>query len=433
MDVTIDLGQTIHALSDVLDFAGVDRGFHGKRVAIMAWHCGRVLGLNEAETEDLYYAALLHDCGMSSPNVDGRLRHPLGWEHDEGHCLKGEALLGQFAPLAHLAPIVRHHHGRWDALRTMDIPEPIGRSANLIYLVDRVDVLTSAHQERDPLLARHAVRDAIWQLSRSFFSQELVTPFLDISDNEAFWLSLEERHLNRFLFERNQKPWVKPIRFAELRQLALIFVRIVDAKSPLTMQHSLGTARLARFLAYKAGLSKEVQDKMEVAGLLHDLGKLRVPNEILEKPGKLNREERSLIERHSFETYKILSGIKGLEDITLWAACHHETPDGQGYPFRLAGEDLTLEMRIIAVSDVFQALAQRRPYRPSLSAAEVLEMLRGFVGQRRLDGAVVEMIGHDLEQTWALATGSNLKAEFAGGDGSNPVETPDGPALPVDR
>ena len=209
--------------------------------------------------------------------------------------------------------------------------------------------------------------------------------------------------------------------------MALIFVRIVDAKSPLTMQHSLGTARLARFLAYKAGLSKEVQDKMEVAGLLHDLGKLRVPNEILEKPGKLNREERSLIERHSFETYKILSGIKGLEDITLWAACHHETPDGQGYPFRLAGEDLTLEMRIIAVSDVFQALAQRRPYRPSLSAAEVLEMLRGFVGQRRLDGAVVEMIGHDLEQTWALATGSNLKAEFAGGDGSNPVETPDGP------
>ena len=180
------------------------------------------------------------------------------------------------------------------------------------------------------MLARHAVRDAIWQLSRSFFSQELVTPFLDISDNEAFWLSLEERHLNRFLFERNQKPWVKPIRFAELRQLALIFVRIVDAKSPLTMQHSLGTARLARFLAYKAGLSKEVQDKMEVAGLLHDLGKLRVPNEILEKPGKLNREERSLIERHSFETYKILSGIKGLEDITLWAACHHETPDGQG-------------------------------------------------------------------------------------------------------
>ena len=94
---------------------------------------------------------------------------------------------------------------------------------------------------------------------------------MDISDNEAFWLSLEERHLNRFLFERNQKPWVKPIRFAELRQLALIFVRIVDAKSPLTMQHSLGTARLARFLAYKAGLSKEVQDKMEVAGLLLSL------------------------------------------------------------------------------------------------------------------------------------------------------------------
>jgi len=141
-----------------------------------------------------------------------------------------------------------------------------------------------------------------------------------------------------------------------------------------------------------------------VAGLLHDLGKLQVPDEILEKPGPLSREERSLIERHSFETYQILRGIAGLEDIALWAAYHHERPDGGGYPFRCSGTELTLEMRIIAVSDVFQALAQRRPYRRSLPPAQILEMLRAFVAQNRLDEEIVELIGQNLDTSWRLAT-----------------------------
>ena len=114
-----------------------------------------------------------------------------------------------------------------------------------------------------------------------------------------------------------------------------------------------------------------------------------MPDEILEKPGALTCEERSLIEHHSFETYQILRGIVGLEDIALWAAYHHEKPNGRGYPFHCGGTELTLEMRIIAVSDVFQALAQHRPYRQPLSPAQVLEMLRAFVNRNQLDRGVV--------------------------------------------
>lgn len=112
-----------------------------------------------------------------------------------------------------------------------------------------------------------------------------------------------------------------------------------------------------------------------------------------------------MIQRHSFETYQILHGITGLEDITLWAAFHHETLDGRGYPFHRRGAELTIEMRIIAVADVFQALAQRRPYREPTSPAQILEALRAFARDNRLDGAVVELVGQHLPESWRIATG----------------------------
>ncbi len=405
MGITIDLGHAIHALSDALDLVGVDEVCHGKRVAFMALQCGRTLGFNEPELENLFHAGLLHDCGVSSTHMHRELVNELDWEGSDFHCITGSELLSGFPPLAHLAPIVRYHHTHWDALGAAKLPEKTAQLANLIYLVDRVDALTSPHYEHDLLLARHTVCDTVWRLSGSFFAPELVTRFLDLSGNEAFWLSLETRHLVRFMYERERQSRLAPVSFTELRQLALMFARIVDAKSPFTMEHSLGTARLARFLAVQSGLPTETCEKIEVAALLHDLGKLQVPDEVLEKPGALTREERAIIQRHSFETYQILRGIVGLEDITLWAASHHETPDGQGYPFHWRGAELTPEIRIIAVSDVFQALAQRRPYRKPLEPVEILKMLRTFVQQNHLDSDVVGLVGQHLRVCWEAATG----------------------------
>ena len=271
MTMAIDLGQAIHALSDALDLVGVDELFHGKRVAAMAWQCGQSLGLSEPAMEDLFHAGLLHDCGVSSTYVHRCLVNELDWEGSEFHCVKGASLLDQVLPLAHLAPIVRYHHTHWDALQARAVPEPIARPANLIYLGDRVDALMNPHYQQYPLLARHAIRDRIRSLGGSFFAPELVAVFLDLSDSEAFWLSLENRHLIRFIHERERKNRLTPIGFSELRQLALMFAQIVDAKSSYTMEHSLGTAQLARFLAERAELPVETCAKVEVAGLLHDL------------------------------------------------------------------------------------------------------------------------------------------------------------------
>lgn len=409
MTVGIDLGQAIHALSDALDLVGVDQVLHGKRVGFMALLCGEALGLDPRQRDDLFHAGLLHDCGVSSTQTHRLLIQELDWKGVEFHCVKGSELLGRFAPLAHLAPIVRYHHTHWDVLNALNIPQPIARWANLIYLVDRVDALATSDGSRDILLIRHDIRDTVQRLRGSYFAPDLVALFLDLSDNEAFWLRLEARPLIRFIYERERETGVVPISFIELKQLALIFACVVDAKSPYTLEHSLGTARVGPFLAEQMGLSPETRDKIEVAALLHDLGKLRVPDEVLEKPGPLTQTEQAAIQRHSFETYQILRGITGLEDITLWAAYHHERPNGRGYPFHRRGAELTIEARIIAVSDVFQALAQRRPYRQPLPPMQILETLRVFARDNHLDGTVVEWIGRYLEECWRLATSGDME------------------------
>ena len=403
MTVSIDLGQAVHALSDALDLVGVNNVLHGKRVGFMALCCGEALGLDRRQLDDVFHAGLVHDCGVSSTQTHRFLVQELDWKGVEFHCVKGSELLSRFTPLAHLAPIVRYHHTHWDVLNVLHIPPLIARWTNLIYLVDRVDALAASSGNRDILLTRQDVRDAIHRLSQTFFAPDLVEVFLDLSDNEAFWLRLETRHLIRSIYERERQTGAVPISFAELKQLALMFACVVDAKSPYTLEHSLGTARVGRFLAEQVGLSPEIRDKIEIAALLHDLGKLRVPDEILEKPGPLTPEERATIQRHSFETYQILRSVTGLEDITLWAAYHHERLDGQGYPFHRRGAELTIEARIIAVADVFQALAQPRPYRQPLPPVHILRALRAFAADQHLDSDLVDILERNLETCWRLA------------------------------
>jgi HD-GYP domain-containing protein (c-di-GMP phosphodiesterase class II) len=144
---------------------------------------------------------------------------------------------------------------------------------------------------------------------------------------------------------------------------------------------------------------------LELAGLLHDIGKLRQPDELLDKPGKLTPEEYSHIQRHSFDTYSILKNIKGLEAITQWAALHHERADGSGYPYHIHNGGLAKEARIIAVADVFQALAQKRPYRDPLAPDEIMEILNEMVDDGKLDRDVVMCVDQNLQVCWEKALG----------------------------
>lgn len=402
-----DLRHVIYALSDALDLVGVDDVAHGKRVGIMAAECGKVLGLAEAETTFLFDMGMLHDIGVSTTQTHHHLVAQFDWGGSQQHAELGYGLLKRFAPLARMAIPVRYHHTRWDKLITLPSSELTAHQAlqaNLIFMVDRVDALAAPYYGGNALFDHlEEIRDHIRQNAGTYFSAELVEAFMVASEAEAFWLLLEPRSIQNYLLDLLSRGASYQPSFAELKQLAVIFSQIVDAKSPFTAYHSLGVARLSRFLAECAGVSEENCDKLEIAGLLHDLGKLRVPDEILDKPGQLDAHERLVINTHSFETYQILRGIGGFEEIALWAAYHHEEPDGMGYPFRVHEKDLSIEARILRVADIFQAMVQNRPYRAGWSAKEVLGLLKEMAAKGRLDAAIVGLVEQNMAQAMAVA------------------------------
>jgi putative nucleotidyltransferase with HDIG domain len=407
-----DLRRVTYALSDALDLVGIGDLGHGKRVGVMAAECAQAQGMGAAETAFLFDLGMLHDIGVSSTTTHAHLVAEFDWENSQAHCEAGHALLEHFVPLAKFALPIKYHHTRWEQLLAQGVDPQIARPANLIFLVDRVDAMAAPHHADGSLLMNtRRIREQVAAHAGTYFSPELVELFLGASRSEAFWLMLEPRGIQAYLGRMLQQGESYEKCAHGLMQLAVIFSRIVDAKSPFTAEHSLGVSRLARFLAERMGVGPANCHKIEIAGLLHDIGKLRVPDEILDKPARLDERERKVIDTHSFETYQILRPIPGFEEIALWAAYHHEEPGGHGYPFHLPAQDLPLEARILRVADIFQAMAQDRPYRAGLPAGKVREFIENLARRGRVDAGVVAVATADLAGSMAAARPSPTAPE----------------------
>ncbi|OIR09457.1 cyclic di-GMP phosphodiesterase response regulator RpfG [mine drainage metagenome] len=402
----VNLHEAVYSLSDALDLVGVTHIHHGKRVAYMATECGKQLGWKGARLDELFQAAILHDSGVSRTTVHARLTQ-LAWEDEADHCRLGAELLAGSPLLKHLSDTVLHHHTHWSVLKDLDLPPEVKLRANCIYMVDRVDVLALGYQVggEDILLGKDEIRHKIFERRGDWFCPELVDAFMEISGSEAFWFTLESDDVNAYLATWLSHFPDQTMEFHELRSLVHVFSCIVDAKSPFTKQHSDGVAKLARHIGGLFRLPEATCEMLELVGLLHDIGKLRVPDSLLEKPGKLNDAEIAIMRRHSFDTYSILKNIKGLEQISLWALQHHERMDGTGYPFQSKGTDLSLEARIVAVADVFQALAQARPYRGPLELQVIMTFLKLEAEGGKLDEKVVATVGANLQGCWQAAAG----------------------------
>lgn len=396
MTLQVDIRQLVHSLSDTLDLVGVDEVQHGKRVAFMAHSCANVMDLSGKELDRLYHAALLHDCGVSSTEVHRKLVSELDWSESEEHCIRGEELLGRCRVFEGLPQIIRYHHTHWEDMPDFIDPQT-ALFSNLIYLVDRVDALIAQNGETDILMARHSICDTIEKYRGRFFETGLTDTFLRVAESEIFWLMLDPRHLTRYLMEMEKGALPVMADPDTVLEMAEVFADIVDAKSAFTLAHSKGVGRLARYLGHLAGLDEQNPDMLEVAGLLHDLGKLNVPDAVLEKPGPLTDKERSIMLRHSFESYQILRRISGFEQIARWAAFHHEELSGGGYPFRKTSEALPVEARIIAVADVFQALAQKRPYRDSMPLDRIVAVIEEMAANGKLDPDLTQMVKSHAE------------------------------------
>ena len=153
------------------------------------------------------------------------------------------------------------------------------------------------------------------------------------------------------------------------------FASIVDAKSPFTYSHSIGVADVAVEMATEMGLPADRVQLVRRAALLHDIGKLFVPNTILDKQGKLTPEEWAVVLEHPRVTRSILERVSSFRELAALAAEHHEKMDGSGYPLGLTASQMSIESRLIGLADTYAALAEKRPYRQALDPNDILAML----------------------------------------------------------
>ncbi len=395
-EFTVKLSNLLLSLSDAIEIANSRIACHQMRTAFLAWKIAEAAKLPENTIGKIYLGALLHDIGALSLEEKVQLLEEAGEINLDTHCILGEAFYELSPILAPAAKIVRYHHTPWDSWNVpLDTPHVL--ESQIINLADNIERAINRNQYI--LHQTETLRTTISALAKNEIHPDLVDVFMGLSKREDIWLDLTSPRLYSLLLHHG------PFRRIEIGQneifsIASVFRHIIDFKSRFTATHSTGVAECAVMLSRLLGFTEHETNQMEIAGYFHDLGKLGIPNSILEKPCNLTKQEFDVIKQHTYFTYTVLNTIGGLDMIAEWAAFHHEKLDGTGYPFHVSAERINLGARIMAVADIFTALAENRPYRAGMGRKKIEKILKDKVKQRALDGNIVKILLENMDDIW---------------------------------
>jgi HD-GYP domain-containing protein (c-di-GMP phosphodiesterase class II) len=405
--ISVNLGNLVLSLSDALDLAFSSLAMHQQRTAFIAWELAKRAKLEEKRIENVFIAGLLHDIGALSIEEKKSL-HDNETSAVEPHCIRGQHLFKSNPWLAPCADLVRYHHRDWITCEEpRDTPEVF--DSQLLFLADylerQIDRKTYILHQDEALCSR------LKELADKQISSEIIDLFLEVSPREEFWLDLTSPRLYSLLLHNGPFQTIE-IDINNIAIFAKLLGMIVDFKSPFTATHSSGVAQCSMLLAEMVGMSESEVELMEVAGLLHDLGKLVVPNSILEKPAGLTHAEMAVMKQHTYHTFSILSTIGGLQMIAEWGAYHHERLDGKGYPFKRGAHEMNLGARIMAVSDIFTALAEDRPYRKGMGAERIKTILQEQANRGIQDPRIIKLLLENIEEVRKAVTARQEQARY---------------------
>ncbi len=367
---------------------------HHLQVAHGCQHLSRALDWDAGERKTVVIAAMLHDIGMFSQK-DKFVLLQSEFQHTR-HAEIGARLVSQLPIYEEIEDIIRYHHQPWENDRRAGKADSdftasgqkVPLAAHLVHFCDRISLLVD--DEEEILNQRDTVLQKLEAQTPSTFNPE----FIDLlrEQSEHFWFSLVDdtllqRQVKEFLTERENI-----MEEQQTLELGKFYSQVIDYRSKFTTTHSLGVAGTAERIGDLLGWSEEMKLHLRITGFFHDLGKLAVPPEIINKDDELTDEEYSIMKKHVFYSYQVLKTIPALEHIAEWAGSHHERLRGNGYPFGLDGEELSTPARVLAASDVFVALAEPRPYRDSMSRPEVERIMNSEAEENNLDGEIVNLL-----------------------------------------
>ena len=392
---TIRVSDLIICLSDAMDFIDAAVVNHHKQVAYIASSIGAEMGLPYAEQNELILAGALHDIGAFT--LKERM-DTLSFEVENPHlhAEKGYALLRPFEPMSDIAGIIRFHHLPWNhgggsVFKGQQVPA----ASHILHLADRVAILIN--KKHEVLNQVPSICKKIMDEADKKFTPGIVDAFMGLASKEYFWLDSVSHSLQSLFSDKLGKASIG-LSSEDMMDFSKLFSMIIDFKSQFTATHSSGVATTAEMLSGFLGFTEYERRLMQIAGYLHDLGKLAVPVEILHKPSELKEREFNVIRHHTFYTYRLLETIPSFHVISKWAAFHHERLDGTGYPFHLTEKDLPLGSQIMAVADVFTAITEDRPYRAGMTRENAIGVLDAMARNFALNKEIVAVLKDNYEE-----------------------------------
>ncbi|MEA4895763.1 MAG: HD domain-containing protein [Oscillospiraceae bacterium] len=399
-----NLYDLIACLTRAVDLINPSISSHHKQVAYMAFNIADAMRLPVDQKRTLVLAALLHDIGALSldDKMDFFEEEPLTINN---HAFIGARLFGSSPIMKNVAEVIKFHHIPWNNGKGSSYNgEYVPLLSHILHLSDRVAIRIDRNE--NVISQIMSIKEYIMSARDKVFVPELVDAFMSICDEEALWLELVYRP-TVFTGQNDLSLQSINLTLDETVDFTKILSQIIDFRSRFTSTHSAGVAAVALKLAELSGFSEGECKMMSIAGNLHDIGKLAIPREILEKADALEPAEYDIIKSHTFYTYYLLTPISKFESIAQWAAYHHEKLNGRGYPFHIRAEGLSLGSRIMAVADIFTAITEDRPYRKGMTQEKAETVLAHMVENGSISQPIVTLLENNYK------TIENLRRESA--------------------
>lgn len=392
-ELFVNLNNLLLSLSEVVDYINPSVDQHQYRTAYIALELAKHSNADLETRENIFAAALLHDIGAIT--VEEKIDiHNFEVVNKEVHAIKGALLLDQVPWLSKLSKIVKHHHTEWITWNR-GIDDPIVYSSQIILLADYVERLVD--RQKYILHQTNDIMEEVKKISGTMVHEAIITAFIELAKKEEFWLDLVSSRLYSLLL--NNGPFSNiQIGLDDVSRISDLYKDLIDFKSRFTATHTTGVAECAVKISEFFGMAEIDIKSMRIAGNFHDVGKLVIPNSILEKPDKLTKEEFAIIRCHTYYTYYTLNSIGGLHRIAEWAAYHHEKLDGSGYPFHCTKHEIVTGSRIMAVADIFTAIAEDRPYRIGMTRNDIYKVLTNQVENKYLDRRIVDVLFDNYDE-----------------------------------
>lgn len=378
MEVDFNFKDVLKTLNSAYEKINEEVCEHSLQVAYLTIEICKNLNIDKVKKDELVIASYLHDFAATKTNMLDSIEK---YESDEinDHCIVGYIFFKNLMPNSNIGNYILYHHTSYNSKEVVS-NIPVLTEGNIIKLADNISVYNMLNDIKsvDDILT--FIKDESY-----LYNEEILYKFINNNAAQAF-TNLINKDYKEKVWEYFDNVEYKSFTPEEIIECIAF---LIDCKCDITNFHSLSVSNISCILGKYFNLNKLEADELRIGSLLHDIGKIVIPDEILKKESSLTEEEFNIMKKHVVYTDEILKNINN-ERISNIASNHHEKLNGKGYPKGIS--NLGFSEKIVAVADIFVALIQKRQYKDSFPKEKVVNILNNCVASGEIDGDIVNKV-----------------------------------------